>query len=241
MPLSLTNAQLKLTASGPVSTAFDDIYFSNSDGIGESRYHFIDGNQLPQRFLECTPTLFTVAESGFGTGLNFLLTAQLWQKTAPAARQLHYISVEKYPISKPLLAQIYQQQQWQSPLSAQLLHDYPPPNVGEYQLKITKNIQLTLLFGDALARFSAYDFTADAWFLDGFAPAKNPDMWTQELFDCMAAHSHDSTTFATFTAASAVRRGLQRAGFKVNKGKGFGHKRERLLGIFNDSIDLSTS
>lgn len=231
----LNSATVSIQTGVPVSLQFDDIYFSPTDGVGESRYHFLDGNHLTPRFMLPYPTLFTVAETGFGTGLNFLLTAELWQQYAPASRQLHYISVEKYPIDGDTLKQIYQQQQWDNSISQSLLAIYPTFNVGVNHHPINQNITLTLLFGDALSQFSQTDFMADAWFLDGFAPAKNSAMWSEELFHCMAAHSRSTTTFATFTAASSVRRGLTAAGFVVQKGKGFGKKRERLLGYFRDS------
>ncbi len=236
MPNKLIPAQLSVKAGSPVSLQFDDIYFSRTDGIGESKYHFLDGNHLSRRFAETSPTTFTVAETGFGTGLNFLLTAELWQQTAPSHRQLHYLSVEKHPIPISALQDIYRQQHWDSAIARQLLAGYPEPDKGIYDMAVGDNIRLTLLFGDVVSQFSQYEFTADAWFLDGFAPAKNPEMWRDELYWCMAKHSHQGTTFATFTAASSVRKGLVAAGFKVEKGKGFGRKRERLLGAFTQKI-----
>ncbi|PID63646.1 MAG: hypothetical protein CR974_01430 [Gammaproteobacteria bacterium] len=253
----LQPAQLDLQRQTPASLAFDDIYFSPDDGIGESRYHFIEGNQLPQRFADRLAagragavSNFTVAETGFGTGLNFLLTAELWQhsvdtavdeaidKTASYAMTerptLYYLSAEKHPIPKAQLSDIYRAQGWHNELSQALLATYPNTlTAGAHVLTLqagSADVQLTLLFGDATTQFQARDFVADAWFLDGFAPSKNPDLWTPALFACMAERSRTGTTFATFTAASAVRRGLQAAGFSVFKGKGFGRKRERLLG-----------
>lgn len=238
MDKSLSPAQLVFNADTPVSTHFDDFYFSSDDGVAESQYNFIEGNNLAQRLSESTPTLFTIAETGFGTGLNFLLTAQLWQQVAPKSRTLHYISAEKHPLDKYSLHRIYQQQGWENSLSEALLENYPPLNVGAHTLSLSKNITLTLLLGDALTQLSNADFIADAWFLDGFAPAKNPDMWSSELCQCFAAHSRAQTTFATFTAASMVRKNLLAAGFVVNKTSGFGKKRERLLGYFaNNPVD----
>ncbi len=232
MSEKLTVANLSLKQGIPFSLQFDDIYFSSADGIGESKYNFLDGNNLYERFSQNTTEVFTIAETGFGTGLNFLLSANLWQQTAPSNQKLHYISVEKYPISATVLQEIYQQQKWENQITQQLLANYPEPNTGIYHINITNDICLTLLFGDAVNLFSQYDFITDAWFLDGFAPSKNPSMWTDELYQCMANHSKKGTTFATFTAASSVRKGLIDAGFTVEKSKGFGKKRERLLGSF---------
>ncbi len=230
----LTTATLSVREGTPISLQFDDIYFSPIDGVGESKYHFLQGNHLYERFAENKSTSFTVAETGFGTGLNFLLTAELWQKTAPIDRQLHYISVEKYPIPIAYLQAIYRKKNWENAITRELLANYPQPKQGVYDIAIGKNIQLTLLFGDAVSQFSHYEFTTDAWFLDGFAPAKNPEMWSDALYQSMARHSQKGTTFATFTAASSVRRGLINVGFTVEKGKGFGKKRERLLGYVSD-------
>ncbi len=236
MSEQLNTAQLSVENGTPTSVQFDDIYFSPADGIGESRYHFLEGNQLAERFTKNNSSTFTIAETGFGTGLNFLLTAELWQQTASDDKRLHYISVEKYPIPIGDLQAIYREQNWENNITDELLANYPEPKQGIYDIAIGKNIQLTLLFGDAVSQFSHYEFTTDAWFLDGFAPAKNPKMWCNELYQCMADHSQKGTTFATFTAASAVRKGLINAGFVVEKGKGFGRKRERLLGYYNNNL-----
>lgn len=229
----------------PRSTAFDDIYFSSDDGVAESRYHFIEGNALPTRFerfselSQSSQSGFTIAETGFGTGLNALLTAELWQQAAPPTATLNYISVEKYPIAAEQLQIIYDRNGWSSAYTSQLLAEYPPLSQGVYSLRLADNIQLTLLWGDAATQFQGYEFCADAWFLDGFAPSKNPAMWSTTLFSVMAARSRLGTTFATFTAASAIRRGLTDVGFQVRKGKGFGRKRERLLGVFTASPQLA--
>lgn len=237
---ALSAAAIDLSSGTPTSTQFDDIYFSPTDGVGESRYHFIEGNALPERFSAFSSGQFTVAETGFGTGLNFLLTVDCWQQRADTrtnSARLHYLSVEKYPIDARTLARIYHHNRWENTTTSKLLAQYPPLTAGCYALTIAPDVQLTLLFGDALTRFTQQSFCADAWFLDGFAPAKNPDLWTQALFDCMATHSRKGTTFATFTAASAVRKGLTAAGFAVRKSKGFGRKRERLLGEFASVFD----
>lgn len=261
----LTAANITLDNGIPTSNTFTDIYFSAEDGVAESYYNFIIGNQLPDRFAEPTNKSFTIIETGFGTGLNTLLTAQLWQQTAPASRCLHYLSTEKYPIPAKTLAAIYKINKWngdfiplpahpllepldeisnttvanqqnndcrlcQSSLAQQLLAAYPPLQSGQYTIPLAANIYLTLLWGDSVTQLQHHDCTADAFFLDGFAPRKNPEMWSDTLFSILRQRSVAGTTFATFTAAGHVRRGLQAAGFSVQKQKGFGRKRERLVG-----------
>ncbi len=230
MNKQLSRAQLSSATDKPFSTQFEDCYFASADGVAESQFNFLDGNNLPQRFREATPTLFTVGETGFGTGLNFLLTAQLWRDVAPKERALHYVSTEKHPIEVNALAEIYRQQGWNDSLCKLVIDNYPALNVGVHRLQLSSTITLTLLFGDAAEQLSEFEFTADAWFLDGFAPARNPDMWSLPLCKSLAKRSRSGTTFATFTAASAVRKNLLEAGFVVNKSSGFGRKRERLVG-----------
>lgn len=236
MKQSLQPAQLVLDNGSPYSTQFGDIYFSPQDGVGESEYNFIVGNHLPTRWQCFDKPEFTIAETGFGTGLNFLLTVKQWlQSTASRSSRLHYISAEKHPIDPRCLTQLYQANQWQSAISQTLLKQYPEPQAGCYSLSVAPSVTLTLLFGDAITWFNDYAFVADAWYLDGFAPTKNPDLWSDELFAVMAKRSQTGTTFATFTAASAIRRGLANVGFQVEKHKGFGRKRERLIGCYRVS------
>ncbi len=226
-------ADISIENGVPCSTQFDDIYFSPQDGMGESHYNFIEGNQLPERFSNLLQPVFTIAETGFGTGLNFFLTAELWQETVQNNQLLHYVSVEKYPIQKKFLEEIYQKNNWQNDLTDTFLQQYANCTAGHNQIKIGNNIQLSLLIGEAIEQFQQLDFSADAWFLDGFAPNKNPDMWSPELFHLIAQKTNNQGSFATFTAASMVRKNLQAAGFAVNKGEGFGRKRERLLGYYS--------
>ncbi len=226
-------ADVTIDNGTPSSTQFDDIYFSPHDGTGESYYNFIEGNQLPERFKHLDTETFTVAETGFGTGLNFFLTAELWQETVQTKQTLHYISVEKHPIPNQTLKQIYQQNHWLNELSEDFFNQYSQCTSGHNAIKIGDNIILSLLIGEANEQFQQLAFLADAWFLDGFAPSKNPDMWSPELFGSIAKKTNHKGSFATFTAASMVRRNLQAAGFVVNKSKGFGRKRERLLGYID--------
>ncbi|WP_227543391.1 tRNA (5-methylaminomethyl-2-thiouridine)(34)-methyltransferase MnmD [Moraxella cuniculi] len=220
----------------PISTQFDDVYFSQAGGLDETHHVFFQGNRLPERFAaldeqEC----FVIGETGFGTGLNFLATCQLWQTLAPKTAKLHFISTEKFPLSRHDLAHALSA--WQhTPLAAWisiLLDNYPLLIAGCHRLHISDTITLDLWFQDATESLHGLLATQqqqriDAWFLDGFTPNKNSDMWQPPLFAAMAGLSHAQTTLATFTAAGFVRRSLLDAGFDVVKGAGFGRKRDML-------------
>lgn len=233
-------AQIKWQDGQPFSAQFNDVYFSSDNGLGETRYVFIEQNQLAERFKTFRGSQFTIAETGFGTGLNFLSACKIWQLYAPQTATLHFISCEKYPINQQDLATSHQKWPELADLSNKLINQYQLVNIDtkEITLDIDK-IKLTLLLEDAsiaLTQLNIDDKKIDAWFLDGFAPSKNPDMWTNNLFNQIAKLSDEKTTFATFTSASAVRRGLQQAGFTVNKLPGFGRKREMLAGKFKGHV-----
>lgn len=213
----------------PYSVLFQDVYYSSDDGLQETDYVFLQGNQLAQRWQQLSGDSFTIIETGFGTGLNFLCAAQLWLQTAPVNARLHFISVEKYPLTLPEITTALATWPTLSALSTLFLKEYPDLTQKNTAF-FDKRVQLTLLIGDATACLSKMATAADAWFLDGFSPAKNPEMWQPTLFAQMSRLSKAGTTFATFTSAGAVRRGLQAAGFAVHKQAGFGKKREMLTG-----------
>ncbi|SHG12861.1 tRNA 5-methylaminomethyl-2-thiouridine biosynthesis bifunctional protein [Microbulbifer donghaiensis] len=222
----------------PLSRAFDDIYFSTASGLEESRYVFLQQNDLPRRWAELGDgDSFTIGETGFGTGLNFLAAWELWLQAAPANAHLNFITVEKYPLRAEDLQRALALWPQLQPLAEQLSERYPPLLArGVHRLHFGR-VSLTLVIGEASEAFRSLrleddnrDRHVDAWFLDGFAPSKNPDMWTPELFENIAALSKAGATFATFTCAGLVKRGLQDAGFTLKKVPGFGHKREMLRG-----------
>ncbi len=236
----------------PISSRHDDVYFSRDSGIAESEYVFLSQNHLPQRWRELsqqTSGIFTIAETGFGTGLNFLAATQLWLKTAPAGWQLHYISAEKYPLTRGDLQKALNLWPQLKTLATELEYNYPPLLPGTHRVTLFGDrVELTLLFGEASEGFEQirntdhprYQYSAnpvvDAWFLDGFAPAKNPDMWTHKLFQVVADLSNVGTTIATFTAAGIVKRGLSAVGFDIEKVAGFGHKRDMIRGVMTKSV-----
>lgn len=261
----LQTAQIQWRQNLPVAQAFDDVYFSTEDGIAESHYVFFEHNKIGQRFSEfvnrqvpCSKTaanawqfsdiaVFRIAETGFGSALNFLLTAQQWCESYQAKMvqhsllesgeylpvQLHYISVEKFPMCRADLQRVFSDFPTLEPFLMELLENYPPLLPGWHDVYLFDGlIRLTLWFGDAISGLEQCEaaFKVDAWYLDGFTPSKNPEMWQPKLFQQMARLSRQGTTFATFTAASAVRKGLQKVGFDVQKDSGYGLKREMCFG-----------
>ncbi|MEZ0315834.1 MAG: bifunctional tRNA (5-methylaminomethyl-2-thiouridine)(34)-methyltransferase MnmD/FAD-dependent 5-carboxymethylaminomethyl-2-thiouridine(34) oxidoreductase MnmC [Methylophilaceae bacterium] len=241
--MSTQHATLDWKTCQPYSTQFEDIYFSTDSGLEETRYVFLAQNHLAARWKTLNEASFTIAETGFGTGLNFLCAWQLWNETAPAKARLHFVSTERYPLSLADLASALALWPELIALSQQLLATYSHLVNGWHRLVFDDGrVTLTLLIGDANDTLPQLKARVDAWFLDGFAPSKNPDMWQPSLFSNMAALSHPETTFATFTSAGVVKRGLEVAGFAVTKIAGFGRKREMLCGVYQGiSQNISSS
>jgi tRNA 5-methylaminomethyl-2-thiouridine biosynthesis bifunctional protein len=230
----------------PYSTDYNDCYYSRNNGLAESRYVFQEGNQLIERWQarETPYHTFVIAETGFGTGLNFLATWKTWHHTEKKNRPkiLHFISIEKHPIPKSQLVRILSYWDELSPFSNKLLESYPPLITGLHRLAFDNHqVILTLCFMPAKQALASLHYTIDAWYLDGFAPAKNPDLWDQETLSAIAKLSHKNTTLATFTAASLVRKQLINVGFKVSKRKGFAKKREMLVAQFTNNEDFEKS
>lgn len=247
----IQNAKLSWNEQGtPVSQQFDDVYFSNQDGLSETRYVFLQGNHLAERWLQAQERTFTVAETGFGTGLNFLTLWQAFdafeqQHPDSTFKHLHYVSFEKYPLLADDLAAAHARWPELKHFSEQLCAVWPAALPGCHRVFLANGrITLDLWFGDVNELIHVLPHSLneqiDAWFLDGFAPSKNPDMWTPELFDTMVKLAKKDGTFATFTAAGFVRRGLQEAGFDVQRVKGFGQKREMLTGIRAERVSASS-
>ncbi|MBY5989671.1 tRNA (5-methylaminomethyl-2-thiouridine)(34)-methyltransferase MnmD [Roseovarius atlanticus] len=199
----------------PVSTRFDDPYFSLENGLAETRHVFLGGNDLPARFREG----FHVAELGFGTGLNFLTALQAW-RAAGVPGTLHFTSFEAFPMEPAQIARALSVFS-DLPIEALELERGGPfghPLAGP-------DFRLRIIEGDARATLPGWDGAADAWFLDGFSPAKNPELWEEALMRHVGQHTAPGGTAATYTAAGFVRRGLQAAGFEVDRVPGYGRKR----------------
>ena len=224
----------------PHSEKFDDVYFDKDAGLEEKRYVFLQNNHLNERWKNLSSAQpcqdhFTIAETGFGTGLNFLCAWKAFLEDAPTDTTLHFVSVEKFPLTKDMLTNALTMWPSLKEYSQQLIAHYPELTHGFHRIELAQGrIQLTLWFGEAEEGFAALNASVDAWFLDGFAPSKNPEMWTPNLFKHIHRLSHQGTTCATFTAAGIVRRGLKDVGFEVRKVKGFGQKREMVVGELNE-------
>ncbi|ABI78035.1 FAD dependent oxidoreductase domain protein [Hyphomonas neptunium ATCC 15444] len=219
----------------PFATAFGDVYFSAQDGLAETRAVFFKGCGLPEAW--AGRAQFTVAETGFGTGLNFLALWQLWREHRPhPAARLSFVSFEGYPLRAEDAARAFAAWPELSPLADQLLARWPGPVRGVRHLAFEADgIELILHLGDIAQTLPASGFRADAWFLDGFSPAKNAGMWAGDIFPLIAARSAPGARAATFTVAGDVRRGLAEAGFEVRKAEGHGRKRQRLEAVYPDA------
>ena len=227
----IKQAQIQWSQNTPISTEFDDFYFSTDSGLDETRYVFLENSQLRQRWATLTSNHFSICETGFGTGLNFLCAWQLWLECSHKDQHLHFISVEKFPINKKDLKKALEQWPELSDISQALLEQYPEPVPGWHTLHFNTQVQngsvtLHLFLGDISDWLPQINAQIDAWFLDGFSPAKNPDMWNDELFLNIARLTKPLGTVATFTAASNIKRSLRAAGFTVKKTRGYGVKRE---------------
>jgi len=223
---------LELRDGVPVSTRFDDVYFSREDGLAETVHVFLDGCGMPDAWRGRTGP-FTVAETGFGTGLNFLATWDLWRRHRPAGCVLHYLAVEGYPIARDRLGAVLSAFPGLAPLARQLVARYPAAHPGLHRIWFDADrVCLTLAIGEAEAILTETEARVDAWFLDGFAPAKNPAMWSEAVLAEVARLSRPGARLASFTAAGAVRRGLDAVGFTVEKRPGHGRKRDCIAARF---------
>jgi len=222
----------------PYSLEFEDFYFSTTNGVEETTHVFLEQNKLPERWLSLEANEhFVIGETGFGTGLNFLVVADLWTRLKASGditqtAELHFISAEKFPLNIEDISKAWNFWPDFKHITNQLAANYPVPSPGFHRCRINSDINLTLIYRDATDAFLELEAQIDCWFLDGFTPAKNPDMWCPELFKAMANLSSLGTTFATFTAARKVTDGLKAAGFSVEKKSGYGLKRNMSQGQF---------
>ena len=199
----------------PVSVQFDDPYFSLDNGLAETRHVFLDGNAFPDRFRDG----ITIAELGFGTGLNFLTTWAAWRAAAVPGR-FHFVSFEAFPMDPADMQAAHAAFPELAPLADALIAALGPDGRATFE-----DATVEVIFGDVRQSLPHWQGRADAWYLDGFSPAKNPEMWGADLMADVARHTAPHGTAATYTAAGFVRRGLQDAGFAVTRAPGFGRKR----------------
>ena len=237
-PQLLPSANIHWRDGDPIAEDFDDVYASTTDAMAEKSHVFLHPNQLPQRFAELQEhDCFSVLELGFGSGLNFLLTWQLWQQQRQhkAHARLVYTSIDGIPM---LLSDVQRcQQQWPAlaALAEQLQAQYPLPMKGFHRLEFG-DVVLNLVFGEVSECLEQLQGQVDAVYLDGFNPAKNDAMWQPQIMTAIANLSHASTTLATYSAARMVKDNLQQAGFAISIGSGYGLKRNQLQAAFNGAL-----
>ncbi len=204
----------------PVATRFDDPYFSLAGGLAETRHVFLAGNRLPGRFAPG----FHIAELGFGTGLNMLAALMAW-RAGGLPGPLTFTSFEAFPMTLPDTTRALAAFPEALAIAEPLFDQWPTGRIE------TPDLSATIIFGDARQTLPVWDGRADAWFLDGFSPAKNPELWSAEIMACVARATRAGGTFATYTAAGHVRAGLAAAGFAVTRAPGFGTKRHMTTGV----------
>lgn len=228
MPKALLDAS---RPAAPVSTAFDDIYFSVDNGLAETHNVFLKACGLPERFKG--RERFTVAELGFGSGLNFLALWKMWKAHRPSPNaRLHFVSVEGYPLSREQLIEALAQWGELAQEATALIAAWPGRTPGHHIIDFENGgVRLMLCHDQVLPALNNLTLSADCWFLDGFTPSKNPDMWSQAVMQRVYDLSADGCKVGTFTVAGSVRRALAAARFEVSKQPGFGRKRERLEAI----------
>jgi tRNA U34 5-methylaminomethyl-2-thiouridine-forming methyltransferase MnmC len=212
----------------PRSAIFGDTYYSRAGGLAETGHVFIGGNGLTGRWPQMRHCI--VAELGFGTGLNFLETVRCWQALRPPGGTLDYIGFEAFPISRADLRKSLSR--WPELTDfTETLASLWTPQATAIDVTFVDGVRLIVHFADANAALPELNLKADAWYLDGFAPARNPQLWSGELMALVFARTAPAGSFATYTAAGWVRRNLQAAGFIVEKVPGFAGKREMMRGV----------
>jgi len=230
-------AEPETTAAGtPYSARFDDIYHRTDGALGQARHVFLEGNGLPERWRERDQ--FVIVETGFGLGLNFLATWAAWRDDPQRAKRLHFVSVEKYPFRPRDLRRMLEPLMLQpgmtelAPLAQRLCDMWPLPVAGWHRLEPAPGVVLSIGFGDFFTLMPDLRVGADAFFLDGFAPVKNPEMWSAPVFKALGKLARDGATLSTYTSLEQVQRDLIAAGFQVARRPGFGHEPEMLAGPY---------
>jgi tRNA 5-methylaminomethyl-2-thiouridine biosynthesis bifunctional protein len=228
----LTPARLAFAEDGtPFSPEYGDLYHSAQGGVAQAQHVFLRGNGLPERWADAPR--FTILETGFGFGLSFLATWQAWQEDPRRSARLHFVSVDKHPFSAQDLAVLHAPHADLAPLASELRDAWPMLVPGLHRLEFAQGrVVLTLAFGDAGCVLPQLRLAADAVFLDGFAPAKNPEMWSAELMKAVARLCAPGATAATWSVATSVRESLRAAGFAAEKRRGFARKSEMLVARF---------
>ncbi len=226
--MKIETAVLAFDGKGtPFSKTFDDVYHSADSGPGQARHVFLGGNDLPARW-NGRPS-FTILETGFGLGINFLATWQAWRDDPARPARLHYVSIEKHPFQCDDLQQLHARYSEFAELSPLLFAAWPLPLAGSHHLHFDdERVTLTLMFDDVAHALPRVRGGVDAFYLDGFSPQKNAAMWEPRLLQSLARLARTDATLATYTTARAVKDGLTQAGFVHERRAGFGSKRDML-------------
>ena len=232
MPRALEPAEPNLSAGGtPYPPRYDDVCHSHEGGLAHAHHVFLAGNALPQAW--AGRAQFVIIETGFGQGLNFLATWQAWRKDPQRCARLHFVSIEKHPFTRQGLAQLHAGLDDLLPLAGQLQAAWPDALPGLHRLAFEDGgVILTLALGDIETMLPKLVAGADAFYLDGFSPARNADMWSPKVFRGLARLARPGATLATHTAAGFVRRGLKEVGFDARRAPGFGGKRHMTVATF---------
>lgn len=235
MTTTLIPAELAFRDDGvPFSPRYGDVYHSASGALAQAEQVFLHGNGLPDRWRQTR--VFTVMETGFGIGVNFLATWSAWRDDPARSERLHFVSIEKHPFARDDLRTVLDAVTANTPLAtlaATLVDAWPMLVPGTHRIEFDGGrFTLTLAFGDAAELLPKLWLRADAFYLDGFAPAKNPELWTPAVFKALARIAGDHATFATWSSSGDVKRALEQSGFEYRKVHGFGSKRAMLVGRF---------
>jgi tRNA 5-methylaminomethyl-2-thiouridine biosynthesis bifunctional protein len=230
-PSGLTPASVSFVDGVPYAKAFGDIYHSDAGGLAQARHVFLSGNGLPERWRD--RDRFVILETGFGLGLNFLATWMAWRNDPARPQHLHYVAIEKHPFPASDLRQLHLMWPEVAELSDALCAAWPPLMSGFHRVLLDHGrVVLTLIFGDISDCLSQVDASVDAFYLDGFSPSKNPEMWEPKMLERLNRLAAPEATLATYTIAAAVRKALAQGGFICEKQPGYGPKRDMLAGRF---------
>ena len=224
----------------PISLSFNDRYFYKQNGLAESSYVFIKGNELKERWKKLTKDeSFTIGELGFGCGLNFLNTLKKWKALQKEAK-LNFVSIERFPLTAlELEKSLINYPDLKNEIKS-LLKIYPPLSRGFHRINFEQeNISLTLIFEDVhrgLSDLRKSDATFDAWFLDGFSPKENPEMWSSQVLKNISSLSHNQTSLSSFSAASMIKKSLEENNFEIRLTEGYKNKRHMIRASNKSSI-----
>src|SRR5688572_15859324 len=211
-------------AGTPYSAEYGDVYHSDESGPGQARHVFLGGNDLPRKWSDAR--VYTILETGFGLGLNFLATWQAWREDAARPGRLHFVSIEKHPFNREGLSALHVRYPELAPLAGELQTAWPLALPGLHRLEFERGrVVLTLAVGDIAGVLPQLRLAADAFYLDGFAPSRNPEMWTGAVMKALSRLARPGATLASYTTARVVRDALSAAGFQSVLRPGFGRKR----------------